>query len=523
MTVIASVARAAAVVLALAGAAPGQCELPPLAPADAAPLENFGNAVALDGATAIVGAHYDGAVGPLSGAAYVLERGAAGWGEVVKLLPAEIIANDRFGFAVGLSGDIAIVGARYRSDFGYGSGAAYVFERGTGDWSKLAKLANPEPAIGDFFGHAVAIAGTTVAIGAPNDDGADFDTGSVFVFVKVGANWTFKQKLTSTSSAVDDRFGYAVAADGNTIMVGATGSDDLGEKTGAVHVFVRTGGVFHETEVLIPSSAASGDAFGSTIALAGGRAVIASVFGDGTGVAYVYERQGAAGAPWLEVAALRPADGAADDYFGQALALDGDWVLAGSLAHDAAGDAAGAAYLYRRGAGGWAEAAKLAASGGAAGDNFGTALGLDQDSALVAATGVAKGAGAVYGFDHVGAIATLGPGCGGAVPALSIAGCPVAGTTLRIRVEHGPRGEVLVLVAGAAETALPLPFGCIAYAGAPVAASLPLVLPAGPYEIDLALHAGSASPGASVVLQAFVASPGTLPPSASNGVRVSFP
>ena len=60
-----------------------------------------------------------------------------------KLLPSDGEASDFFGYSVAVSGDTAVVGARYDGDNGTGSGSAYVFERnegGTGSWGQVAKL-----------------------------------------------------------------------------------------------------------------------------------------------------------------------------------------------------------------------------------------------------------------------------------------------------------------------------------------------------------------------------------------------
>jgi hypothetical protein len=144
-----------------------------LTASDGAADDGFGYAVAISGDTVVVGAHGDDDNGDDSGSAYIFERNQGGtdnWGQVAKLTATDGATYDRFGGAVAISGDTVVVGAHQN---GVGSGSAYVFKRNQGgadNWDQTAKLTATDGAGGDLFGHAVAISGDTVVVGAFGDD-----------------------------------------------------------------------------------------------------------------------------------------------------------------------------------------------------------------------------------------------------------------------------------------------------------------------------------------------------------------
>ena len=97
----------------------------------------FGNATALDGDRALVGASGEDVCGENSGAAYVFERDAEAdvWRNVAQLVPSDCRQERFFGRSVSLSGDRALVAASGEFFRTEASNAAYVFERdstGTG-------------------------------------------------------------------------------------------------------------------------------------------------------------------------------------------------------------------------------------------------------------------------------------------------------------------------------------------------------------------------------------------------------
>ena len=94
-------------------------------------------------------------------------------------------ANDYFGCSVSVSGDYAVVGAGGENGTGTDQGAAYVFYRNQGgadNWGQVKKIVGSDTADDDGFGYAVAIDGTTIVVGADGEDGTGTDQGAAYVF-----------------------------------------------------------------------------------------------------------------------------------------------------------------------------------------------------------------------------------------------------------------------------------------------------------------------------------------------------
>jgi hypothetical protein len=104
-------------------------------------------------------------------------------------------------------------------------------------------------------------------------------------------------------------------------------------------------------------------------------------------------------------AKLTPGDGGEFDLFGLSIAVSGNTALIGSSRNDELGSDAGAAYVFVRSGTSWIQQAKLLAPDAAANDNFGTAVAIAGDTAVVTATGndgVSSDTGAAYVFLRTG-------------------------------------------------------------------------------------------------------------------------
>ncbi len=194
----------------------------------------FGVSVAISGATAIVGAYEDDENGTNSGSAYLFDTTTGA--QIAKLLPDDGAANDYFGYSVAISGNTAIVGARYDDDNGEESGSAYLFDTATG--KQIARLLADDGAENDYFGYSVAISGATAIVGAVGIDGDNNNFGSAYLFdISDPANPVQLFKLLADDGAENDYFGYSVAISGDTAIVGAFRDDDNGQGSGSAYLF----------------------------------------------------------------------------------------------------------------------------------------------------------------------------------------------------------------------------------------------------------------------------------------------
>jgi hypothetical protein len=307
--------------------------------------------------------------------------------QVSKLVAADAQAGDEFGFATSVDGDTALVGAKRE---GPDTGAAYVFIRDGGTWVQQQKLTASDAQASDFFGSALALDGDTAFVGAYLEGpGGIFDAGSVYVYTRSGSTWTQQQKLTAGDAQARDQFGVAISLDGDTAIIGANGEDPSGiSGAGSAYVFTRSGGTWSQEAKLTASDAQAGDQFGFSVSLDGDTALVGAQNEDqagnsNAGSAYVFTRSGTT---WAQEAKLTASDAHAGDQFGRAVSLDGDTALVGAYLEHAGGISdAGSAYVFTRSGTTWTQQQKLTAGDAQTDDRFGFSVSLDGDAAIVGA------------------------------------------------------------------------------------------------------------------------------------------
>jgi len=342
--------------------------------------------------------------------------GAGSFTEKAKLLASDGASFDEFGASVDISGNFAIVGAYQDDDVPTGSGSAYIYrsEDGGNRWPFETKLVAPDAAPGDLFGYAVAIDGNVALVGAPRDDsdsGSGFDHGSAYVYrtEDSGVTWDFQAKLLAPDLMPVDRFGTSVDINGNFAVLGAYLDDDQGGESGSAYVY-RTGdggaGWSFQAKLTAPDGASS-DWFGWSVGLDGNLAIVGARFDDDRGFrggsAYIYRTEDG-GTTWPFQAKLVASDGASGDEFGFSVDISGNFAIVGAIANDAAGRDSGSAYIYRTEDGGntWPFEAKLVAPDAVSAELFGIGVAIDGNFAIVGArfddsdSGSAFGTGSAY-------------------------------------------------------------------------------------------------------------------------------
>lgn len=386
-------AACAAAVVCACGAASGQYVK--LLPADGGHSDHFGTSLGLDGATLVVGASWDTPLGTDSGSAYVFERVAGQWEELVKLIPSAGQAWERFGESVAVRGDFAVIGSP-RSEQDTASGKAYVFERLRAGWTEVAVLEPGDGQPADWFGCTVAIDGTRLVVGSVLDDTElGVDSGSAYVYELIDGSWTQTAKLTASDGITLHAFGQSVAMEGDLAVVGAPHSSRQG-----VYIFELIGGVWTETgKLALPPGP---DDFGWSVAISGERLIVGDPFDDtialNAGAAYIFER---AGGQWVLANKLLAPDGAEGDRFGWSVGIMGDAAVVGATWTDTPiGPSRGSAYEYQRGDDGvWAQRARVFAPDGAFTGEFGYSVGVGAGEFAVGGPGDddnGRNAGAVY-------------------------------------------------------------------------------------------------------------------------------
>jgi hypothetical protein len=319
-------------------------------------------------------------------------------GATIRANAGDAAPGDNFGQAVAISGDYAVVGA-FRDDPGE-AGKAYIFHFNGTTWLQQAVLKPSGQGTDDWFGSAVAIDGDVAVVGAPDHSDTGIDSGAVWVYRRTGATWMQEAKLLGSGRALNDRYGHSVAVEGNRIVVGA--SQFFASGGGKAYVYDYNGVAWVETLVLEPVALESFDHFGIAVDISGNTVVVGANGDDGpansvanSGAAYVFVDNAGV---WSLQASLSAGDGTANDQFGFSVAIDDDRMAIGAPQDDG-----GALYVFDRSSGSWTQSAKVLSASTISGDQLGASVDVDGDVLVGGAPVGFFGAGYVAIFQRSGA------------------------------------------------------------------------------------------------------------------------
>lgn len=330
-----------------------------LTPGDGTSDYNFGSVVAIEGDTAVVGrASWDWELSQI-GSVYVFTRDSGGiWTEQQKITALDESPGDLFGQTLALNGNTLVIGATGDDDGGPGTGSAYIYTRDSaGTWSFQQKITAGTPSDYDNFASALTADGDTLAVAASGYDYSSTVTNSgiVYIFTRDSAGiWSQQQSLLPPANDVSGKiFGKSIALDGDDIIIGADFDDQLGSSAGAAYLFRRDlTGNWNQVQKLLAGDGTTGDYFGHSVDIEGDKLVIGAYGVDDNaeqgGAAYVFSRD--ASGVWNEQFKLLTSDTVDYDYFTigtAAVSLSADTVLAGAeLGDTAAGVSTGSAYTF---------------------------------------------------------------------------------------------------------------------------------------------------------------------------------
>jgi hypothetical protein len=212
-------------------------EVARLVASDGAEGDGLGWSVDIDGDRIASGAPMDDSS---EGSVYVFTRATGGvWSEAERLTATDGSDGAELGRRVVLRGDTLIVAAPRAFEMGESTGAVYVFtEQSDGTFDQSARLTPSDGANDDAFG-SIALDGDTLLVGAPSYDRVTRrDMGIVYVFSRSGGAFSETERIYREAPELGDRFGAAVAVSGTTVLVGAPGVDvDTHEDAGAIYFF----------------------------------------------------------------------------------------------------------------------------------------------------------------------------------------------------------------------------------------------------------------------------------------------
>jgi len=320
--------------------------------------DEIGVAVALGGGFAVVGAPLDSTLGDETGAVYVYGVASGGLAPVAKLTAGDGVAADNLGNAVDIDGDTIAAGAYHRWSAVGEPGRAYVFRNDGVSWVEEAKLVAPDGVAKDAFGWSIAVDGDTLAVGAPRAwTDSPAGGGAAYVFRRIDGEWEFDTKL---SRGTDHSFGWSLDLDGDTLVIGSSLSPNE-----RVSVYVRDGGGNWNLEETLDPADSSSNEFGNAVAIDGHELVVGSWYdaeGSNFGAVYFYHRNGTS---WSLVEKVGSPGGERAEAFGESVAIDGGLAVVTDSFFDLDDEELfdiGAAFLYKRKPSGWSLAGTMVPS-----------------------------------------------------------------------------------------------------------------------------------------------------------------
>lgn len=321
------------------------------------------------------------------------DRRFLGYCDVGVATPVNTGNDSLFGGTVAIQDPVAAVGAPRDDESGTNSGAVYLLRRQGLDWIADRKLQPPDPLPYRYFGSSVAVEGDRLIAGAPGFG----SPGRAYVFRRKNAEWQFDSKLIPSDARNGASFGLTVASHGEFVLVGAPRDDVHARESGAAFVYRYDGTNWVDETKLIPPTGGSFDHFGLSLAMADKMALVG-----GDGNVHVFRL---IDGEWRWQDKLTAFDAKRGDGLGWAIDVDGDRMLVGSIGADTPGaNDSGAVYEFLWNGTDWVENAKLIASDAASFRQFGIAVALDRDLAVIGDSRAgADRVGTAYLFRRVGA------------------------------------------------------------------------------------------------------------------------
>ncbi|WP_221393799.1 malectin domain-containing carbohydrate-binding protein [Dyadobacter sp. NIV53] len=380
--------------------------------------DGFGSNVALHGGRSVGGAPYDFFVYDeieSTGAVYVFSENLGETDQRLRIMRP--MPDDRFGSAVAVSGNYAVVGA-FNDDvdetgksYVRSAGAAYVLYNDNGDWQQVKKLISDYRRKDNKYGYSVAIHDTLVVVGTPYE-GLSVSRGAVYVYSKNQGgpnNWGLVSKLpipiTPENQYWGLQVGYSVFVNNEFIAVGALGMQ-------SVYIYQRdfsSPGTWNLVKNVTASILTGADHFGASVAISGDYLLVGSPDEDedaseknyliNSGSAYLYGRNTGGENNWGQIKKITSDVRVKNGRFGLSVSMSGDYALITSVGGN------GFATIYKKDVGGianWGMVKKLSAPAGSSPDSFGYSASLNGDNAVVGAN-TAQGSAYVFGKNQGGA------------------------------------------------------------------------------------------------------------------------
>lgn len=330
------------------------------------------------------------------------------------LFPSPGANFDLFGSAIAAGEELIAVGAPGHSDpddtINNSGGVVYLYRRAAAGWSEAGLIYPPDEMDIGSIGWSLSLAGDTLAVSAPRADSGrpgqrDYTMASGAILLYTTATGQLLATITPNDPLEYSNFGRALALDGDTLL--AT-TQLLDQSANAAYIFTHGDNGWTQ-QVKLPAPGGPYRFFGAAAALSGDVALIGAPgeFNNpppyDRGVVFVYVR---AGGVWSTAGVLSPDDGQRGDNFGCAVEINGDTAVIAACAYEPVADPPNQAYVFTRHNGVWTQQARLTPEDGAFPVRI-NSLAFDGDRVLIGAadpydSSTAPGGGRAFLFERDG-------------------------------------------------------------------------------------------------------------------------
>lgn len=265
-------------------------------------------------------------------------------------------------------------------------------------FNQITKILPNDGGEHDLFGHSVAVNGNVLVVSAIGDNQGAYSSGSVYIFELQEGGWTQAAKLVPKKAVAYGNFGYSVDVYGDTVVVGAPGYDQAGGDSGAIFIYRKGTGDWALESMVIPADTSAGDYFGSAVAIYQNR-ILAGAYADddsmgASGSAYIFLRSDGA---WNQEIKLHASTPEMEAYFGSSVDIQDSLAVVGAWGKDDQGAESGIIYVFNLTPDGWRQQAFLTMAQNAPGAKLGTSVCVDGTIILAGAPGTGRiGSGNLY-------------------------------------------------------------------------------------------------------------------------------
>lgn len=305
-------------------------------------ITQFGKSVSLTEDQAIIGAFQQN-TGKI-GAAYVFERQGDSWGQTMEFLDPYTQVNGNFGSAVSISSNIAVIGAY--SQAASKKGKVHIYKKTESTWEPDIIITSNSPTKSRRFGSSIMLSDDHLIIG-DYENGPQHE-GSAYIYKHSDGIWTLKKTLKGGTITRNGDYGISVAISDNYAIVGAMSENHPTSKSkkkiGAAYVYRREGEHWHHQAKLVPIDISKNDNFGLSVSISGNHIIIGTEKDNASqGSTYLYKNtQGV----WEESFTFQAEDGNAQDQFGHAISISGDYLAIGANNKNMGNNSLGEVYVY---------------------------------------------------------------------------------------------------------------------------------------------------------------------------------